>query len=118
MENRTLEKKGRVATQPSEVSETYLFTGLCATCAVVDTCISAKNSGYPVVECEEYEEDGRTFSETVEVRTLRTREKVKPLAKTPEEEAVVEGLCETCVHRETCTFPRVEGGVWHCEEYA
>jgi len=118
MENTTLEKKGRAATQPSEVSDTYLFTGLCATCSVVDTCVSAKNSGYPVVECEEYEEDGRTFSETVEVRTSRTSDKAQPLAKTPDAEAVVEGLCETCAHRDTCTFPRLEGGVWHCEEYA
>jgi len=27
------------------------------------------------------------------------------------------GLCVSCLHRETCTFPIVEGGVWHCEKY-
>lgn len=28
------------------------------------------------------------------------------------------GLCATCVHRAVCDFPRPEGGVWRCEEYA
>lgn len=27
------------------------------------------------------------------------------------------GLCVSCANRETCLFPRAEGGVWHCEEY-
>jgi len=27
------------------------------------------------------------------------------------------GLCKSCANRETCTFPKPEGGVWHCEEY-
>jgi hypothetical protein len=27
------------------------------------------------------------------------------------------GLCANCENWETCTFPRSEGGVWHCEEY-
>jgi len=27
------------------------------------------------------------------------------------------GLCRNCIHRETCSFPRPESGVWHCEEY-
>jgi len=27
------------------------------------------------------------------------------------------GLCRTCAKRESCTFPKPEGGVWHCEEF-
>lgn len=27
------------------------------------------------------------------------------------------GLCMTCEKRETCTFPKPEGGVFHCEEF-
>jgi hypothetical protein len=27
------------------------------------------------------------------------------------------GLCMNCLHRDTCTFPRPEGGVWRCNEY-
>ncbi|MHC4505741.1 MAG: hypothetical protein ACYTFI_20745, partial [Planctomycetota bacterium] len=27
------------------------------------------------------------------------------------------GLCGNCEERRSCTFPKPEGGVWHCEEY-
>jgi hypothetical protein len=27
------------------------------------------------------------------------------------------GLCLNCDVRNTCTFPKPEGGVWFCEEY-
>ena len=27
------------------------------------------------------------------------------------------GLCVNCIHRDTCTFPKCEGGRTHCEEY-
>ena len=118
MDHQAVEKRKKGASQPSETSESFLFTGLCATCSIVDTCVSAKNGGYPVVECEEYAPDGRTFSEIVEVTAPTPTKKASLVVKKTEEEAVVEGLCETCAYRETCTFPRPEGGVWHCEEYA
>jgi hypothetical protein len=28
------------------------------------------------------------------------------------------GLCATCDNRETCTYPKPEDGIWHCEEFA
>ncbi|HTS66225.1 MAG TPA: hypothetical protein VMS37_25420 [Verrucomicrobiae bacterium] len=27
------------------------------------------------------------------------------------------GLCSNCDNRETCVYPKPEGGVWRCEEY-
>jgi hypothetical protein len=27
------------------------------------------------------------------------------------------GLCMNCANRDTCLYPKPEGGVWHCEEY-
>jgi len=27
------------------------------------------------------------------------------------------GLCVNCEDRETCVYPKPDGGVWHCEEY-
>ena len=27
------------------------------------------------------------------------------------------GLCSHCENREFCTYPKPEGGVWHCDEY-
>ncbi len=35
-------------------------------------------------------------------------------AKNP---ATDKGLCKNCESRQTCLFPKPEGGVWHCEEY-
>jgi hypothetical protein len=29
----------------------------------------------------------------------------------------LKGLCMNCAYRETCLYPKPEGGVWHCEEY-
>lgn len=37
-----------------------------------------------------------------------------PVAPAP---PAARGLCTTCIHAETCEFPRPDGGVWRCEEY-
>jgi len=34
-----------------------------------------------------------------------------------EVEKELRGLCVNCANRETCLFPKSEGGVWHCEEF-
>lgn len=26
-------------------------------------------------------------------------------------------LCANCRNRDTCTYPKPEGGVWHCKDY-
>lgn len=28
-----------------------------------------------------------------------------------------EGLCAHCDSREICSIPKIDGGIWHCEEY-
>jgi len=42
------------------------------------------------------------------------------MARRATEEAVSKysGLCMNCEHRRTCTYPKPEGGIWHCEDYA
>ncbi len=37
--------------------------------------------------------------------------------RTAEPEVREPGLCGWCDNRATCTFPRVSGGTWFCEEY-
>ncbi len=41
------------------------------------------------------------------------------MARRPAEEEAAKyaGLCVNCEHRRTCTYPKPEGGVWHCEDY-
>jgi hypothetical protein len=31
--------------------------------------------------------------------------------------STLKGLCVSCAKRDTCTFPKPEGGVWHCDEF-
>jgi hypothetical protein len=38
--------------------------------------------------------------------------------QSPETSIRSRGLCATCLYRDSCDFPRREGGVWQCEEYA
>jgi hypothetical protein len=52
-----------------------------------------------------------------------SRRKSQPSWDSRELSAVIDhpsihrGLCINCDVRETCTFPKPEGGVWFCEEY-
>lgn len=34
-----------------------------------------------------------------------------------EEFSRVKGLCRFCARRDTCVYPKHEGGVWHCTEF-
>lgn len=40
-----------------------------------------------------------------------------PGARTTPDVATLQGLCQTCELRTSCGFPRLPGGVWHCEEF-
>jgi hypothetical protein len=30
----------------------------------------------------------------------------------------LKGLCVQCARRDSCTYPKPAGGVWHCDELA
>ena len=36
----------------------------------------------------------------------------------PREPPRGQGLCGSCIHRSDCAKQAVEGGVWHCADYA
>ena len=40
-----------------------------------------------------------------------------PPPRTPDAHDRSKGLCVSCLHRDECTYPTPEGGVWNCEEY-
>lgn len=86
------------------------YNDLCTTCNNAPECISRKNIIRPVYFCENY--DDFIPQKTVEIEVEATPERVS-------EDAIYEfkGLCVNCDHRNTCAFPKPEGGVWHCEEY-
>lgn len=83
--------------------------GLCGTCNYVDTCTLRARQASPVLYCEEFDVRGPVIELPVRAPAATLDEPFGPRAA---------GLCVNCAHRATCTLPRPEGGVWHCEEYA
>lgn len=83
--------------------------GVCGVCALVDTCDRAKDLNAPLTTCDKLEPEPSLVSEVVN----RFLEAVNPQLVS----ANHLGLCANCDNRADCTFPKNEGGVWHCEEY-
>ena len=89
--------------------------GLCLSCQNTLTCTFLKNSHDAVLQCDEF--DG---SDSILQKPDRSFHKSMTGSKSnPENKDLngAKGLCSICEDRETCTYPKSEGGVWHCEEY-
>jgi hypothetical protein len=84
--------------------------GLCVTCANADTCVYRKARGKDAQYCEMFDSsNGGSGARAVTF--------VAPVEPQVREQTALRGLCVNCEHRDSCTLPRAEGGVWHCEEY-
>lgn len=92
--------------------------GLCSTCVHDAICTFRRDAGHPVIQCEEFESAAPVEAEVnsrpvlVWVQAASTPDGAEEL-----DPSRAQGLCRTCAHRSTCTFPAGEAGVWHCEEY-
>ncbi len=86
------------------------FTGICSTCNQAMECVQAIRAAQPILFCDMF--DDRVEVSREKAVTKKTKEQVAPEAS-PQ----LKGLCVNCENRETCMFPKPEGGVWHCEEY-
>jgi hypothetical protein len=101
----------------SAMARISMHGGLCSTCRNGPTCTYPRNSGRPVTQCEEF--DG----ELAAPRNPTDRDDPPSDSldlRSPSEEKYSSkygGLCKICDNREICTFPKPEGGVWHCGEY-
>jgi len=87
---------------------------LCSTCANAPDCAFLKNKKKAVFQCEEFEIAGRDGEQRPPKAASRT---VASAQRNDEADKLI-GLCCNCENRATCVFPKPEGGVWHCEEYA
>lgn len=81
---------------------------LCSTCEYVRTCSHRSTPDEPISSCEEFVEYVSACPRNVP-QTARERGSGSG--------AFAAGLCASCQLRWTCTFPKPEGGVWHCDEY-
>ena len=85
--------------------------GVCAVCEHEPDCIYRTNCDAIVLQCAEFQmPPPRPAQPPVSVRPrLSSNNGRRPKFL---------GLCSNCDHRETCTYPKPEGGIWRCEEYA
>jgi len=88
---------------------------ICITCIhKADCLIPMSNSRRPIVYCEQFDDFEPVPKSNVHPKPMP---EVKGASYSESEEFQFKGLCINCDHRETCSFARQEGGVWHCEEY-
>jgi len=87
------------------------YRGLCSTCRRAGTCTFPRSKDRPVRFCEEFDgEEGKPALTVVPHQEVLDQEALADREKYP-------GICSTCAKRDTCTFPKPEGGVWQCEEF-
>ncbi|MCJ7748201.1 MAG: hypothetical protein MUP27_10685 [Desulfobacterales bacterium] len=99
------------------ISKENEYLGLCSSCKAASNCTYTKDLTRPVLQCEEFEGyEPRIVKTTVKNILLKTNPKLGSSNK-ERDLSKYRGLCSICDDREACTFPKPEGGVWHCEEY-
>jgi len=100
-------------TQTSDV----VYRGLCRTCVGRATCTYPRPKDRQVMFCAEFEGElpnpARPFTAIAQAAPIPGVQ----MADRGPEASPYKGLCRTCERRETCTFPKPPGGVWHCEEF-
>jgi hypothetical protein len=90
-------------------------SGLCLSCRNAPTCTFLRDPKRPVLQCDEF--DG--FESPLRRSKNFPHESIMDFKSNPGKKGLgsYKGLCSICEDRETCTYPKPEGGVWHCEEY-
>ncbi len=111
----TPKRIGYDATQEMSVGDMRQY-GLCSTCNTIDTCTVRKNWKGPVMFCEEFDDNVPVATTGKKLESAKSHKATASPGKT-NAASKRRGLCVNCLHCDTCTFPIVEGGVWHCEEY-
>ncbi len=81
---------------------------LCAACKYDPTCIYQIDSEGPILECAQFELGAGESQTEVPLGSPRDDKSSDRFA----------GLCVSCENRDTCIYPKPEGGVWRCEGYS
>ena len=93
-----------------------IYKGLCETCVHAKECSYTRDPSRPVLLCEEFEGERKKQEEKSRKSKPRKQEGENRGAG-PNYDPSLKGLCGTCERRDSCTYPRPEWGVWHCDEY-
>ena len=96
------------------MSANQKYPGICSTCNHAPYCVNLQRSKRPIWFCDmfdDYTPPDKASQRYQKQSNLRTK------SKKENNYAQYKGLCMNCAKRESCTFPKPEGGVWHCAEY-
>lgn len=123
--HRLPDREDRISGDPDSTDETGRptpheteYAGLCMTCVHSSTCAFPRRKDQPVLSCEEFDDRVEGSAETTGADDPLVRESQARVTDVTHEPHGHTGLCATCDNRETCTYPKPEGGIWHCEEFA
>lgn len=97
-----------------------VYSGLCETCISQDVCTFPRNGKKSITFCEEFAGEQKQLTAKNGRTILSIAEQLLPknTAVKTETKEVFQGLCQYCAIRTECTFPKKEGGIWNCDEYA
>jgi len=93
------------------------YHGLCSCCEFSLTCSYDRDPKHPVLQCEEFGGITRSPVRAGNLKSNPISNIRKPTLAPKISFQHYKGLCLTCEARASCTYPKPEGGVWHCEEF-
>ncbi|MFH0801522.1 MAG: hypothetical protein V2A78_03925 [bacterium] len=112
---KTLLKEEHLKAEPSQSGGKS--AGLCSACINEAGCTYGNTEERQVIQCEQFELSMPSRQKITENEIWRVvKSMVKP-SERAETDTHVWGLCKNCGDFPNCTYPRSEGGVWHCEDY-
>jgi hypothetical protein len=115
IKKKTMKKPSAETTRKAKLGTgVYRYRGLCQTCVNAPACTFPRNVTRPVWHCEEFD----TYMPSQTSKEIPS--KVGPQLNSSyakKDISQYQGLCSNCENIKSCTYPKPEGGVWHCEEY-
>jgi hypothetical protein len=82
--------------------------GICSTCNSLPDCRHRLVNHGPIWFCEQF--DDYTAPKPMDPHPTQ-------FAVQTNERAGYLGLCSNCENLPQCSYPKLDGGIWHCEEY-
>jgi|GEM_PF-817717 len=100
--------KGKILTE---------YLGLCSCCCCAPACTYPRNFGRPILECDEFDGISPPMNQVMKLVEKPPINRFSGPIPDSQSPSILRGLCAYCDGLNACTYPKPEGGVWHCEEY-
>ena len=98
-------------------TEMKIYPGLCSCCSLAPTCTYPRVSGRSILQCDEFDGITRPPEQVVKMKEKPPANRFSETVSDVQGRSNSTGLCAYCDGLKNCTYPKPEGGVWHCEEY-